>query len=286
MGSYTGALRFNRRAKVKEWSSKVGFLGYFVWGLIMGKSKNTVKVIGVGVLGGQVINLLLRSDFGSVAEQAVYIDQELLIDCAAGNIYFLKKDKVEWWGFIAKIKSLKKYVWPGDKYLARVLKGANLVILIIGYRGESEVLRWSQVVLETSAKMGITLIVVATLPFRFEGKLHQKIAKKTAQELKQYTKWLILFPLDRLLIEYPKEPSLSGLLQKARDKMEGIVEEILGQISIIEDNRDQAALRKALMKMDGRFKEFDGKWGEIPSKELLERQLIGQKPVFFFDEEE
>jgi len=252
----------------------------------MKKSKNTVKIIGVGVLGGQVITLLLRSDFGSVDEQAVYIDKELLIDCATGNIYFLKKDGAERWRFIPKIKSLKKYVWPGDKYLARVLKGTNMVILIIGFRGESEVLRWSQVVLETSAKKGIPLIVVATLPFSFEGKLHQKIAEETAQELKQFTKWLILFPLDRLLVEYPQEPSLSGLLQKARDKMEGIVEEILGQVSKISGDLDKASLRKALMKMDGRFKAFDGKWGEVPSKELLERRLIGQKPPFFFDEKE
>jgi len=252
----------------------------------MGKSKNTVKIIGVGVLGGQVIDLLLKTGFGATAEQAVYIDQELLIDCATGNIYFLKKDEAEWCRFIPKIKSLKKYVWPGDKYLARVLKGANLVILIIGFRGESEVLCWSQVVLETSAKMGIPLIVVATLPFSFEGKLIQKIAEEMILELKQYTKWLILFPLDRLLIEYPKEPSLSGLLQKAGDKMEGIVEEILGQVTKISGDLDKVSLRKALMKMDGRFKNFDGKWGEIPSKDLLKRQLIGQKPSFFFDEKE
>jgi hypothetical protein len=54
----------------------------------LGKRKNTVKFIRVGVLGGQVINLLLRSDFGALAEQTVYIDKKLLVDCAVGKMYF------------------------------------------------------------------------------------------------------------------------------------------------------------------------------------------------------
>jgi hypothetical protein len=73
-----------------------------------------VKIKGLGVFGGQVVKLLLRSDFGAVAEQAVYIDKELLIDCAAGNIYFFENDGSDWWESIPIIKKPKKYIWPGE----------------------------------------------------------------------------------------------------------------------------------------------------------------------------
>ena len=62
----------------------------------MGKSNNSVKVVGVGVWGGLGINLLLRSDFGAVGEQAVYTDQGLLVDCATGKMYFFGNDGAEW----------------------------------------------------------------------------------------------------------------------------------------------------------------------------------------------
>jgi hypothetical protein len=95
----------------------------------MGKSKNTVKVIGVGFLEGEVINLLPRSDLGLEAEQAIFIDQELLIDCIAGKTYFLKNNRAERWGFIPNVKRLKKYLWPWDEYWAGVLKGVDVSIL-------------------------------------------------------------------------------------------------------------------------------------------------------------
>jgi hypothetical protein len=77
--------------------------------------------------------LLLRSNFGAVAEQAVYTDQGLLVDCAAGKMYFIENDKAVRCGFTPKVKRLKKYLWPGEEYMALFLKGANVIILIIGF---------------------------------------------------------------------------------------------------------------------------------------------------------
>jgi cell division GTPase FtsZ len=249
----------------------------------MKERKNTVKVIGLGNLGGQVINLLLKSNFKPVAEEAFYIDQELLIDSATGNMYFFQNDVADRRGFIPKIKSLEKYVWPGDEFLEPILKGTDLVILIIGLGG-AEAVHWSQLISKTSQKIGVSLVVLATHPFNFESKLIQEIAKETVKELRQSTDWVLLFPLDRLLTDYPQEANLSGLLKKAGDKLGGIVAEIVDQVSLLGADRDHAGLRKALMKIDGRFREFDGKWGEIPSKGILKGELIGKKHPIYFDE--
>jgi len=249
----------------------------------MEKSIDRVKVIGVGALGGQVINLLLKTDLRTVAEKAVYIDQELLIDSDRGNIYFFKEDGVEQRDLIPKIKTLKKYVWPGDEYLGQVLSGVDLVILII-MLGGPEGVHWSKLISEVSKEMGIPLIVLATLPLSFEGKQTQKVTQVTVEKLRQSPDWVLLFPLDRLLIEYPQEASLSGLLKKIDEKLGGIVEEILEQVSLIAGDRNKAALSKSLIEMNGCFKEFEAKWGVIPSKGLLEGELIGQKHPIFFDE--
>ena len=205
-------------------------------------TKPTIKVIGVGCGGNNIVNHISQSNCDSMSFVACDMDAKVLEKSAAATTLQLGTDclgsgnKPEKANFAAEenIDAIRKLF--DDK------PSLTFVVTCLGGGCGSGA---APVIARESKKMGITTIALATLPFELEGERRFSQAMEGIQNMARNTDALFLLNNQHIKNQYSDLP-INQAFEKADDLLAEVAKSLIH--SMIE--QQQAT------KMTSRIKEF------------------------------
>ena len=145
----------------------------------------TIKVVGVGGGGGNVINRMIEAGLRGVEFITVNTDRQALGLSKANKKIQIGEKLTRGLGAGANPEIGKCSAEESKaEVIAEALKGADMVFVTAGMGGGTGT-GAAPIVAETSREMGILTVAVVTKPFPFEGKRRTSQAEAGIDELKQ-----------------------------------------------------------------------------------------------------
>lgn len=167
----------------------------------------TIKVVGVGGGGGNVINRMIEAGLRGVEFITVNTDRQALELSKANKRIQIGEKLTRGLGAGANPEIGKCSAEESKAEIAEALKGADMVFVTAGMGGGTGT-GAAPIVAETSREMGILTVAVVTKPFPFEGKRRTTQAETGIEELKQCVDTLIVIPNEKLLQVVEKQTTL------------------------------------------------------------------------------
>ena len=169
----------------------------------------TIKVVGVGGGGGNVINRMIEAGLRGVEFITVNTDRQALGLSKANKKIQIGEKLTRGLGAGANPEIGKCSAEESKAEIAEALKGADMVFVTAGMGGGTGT-GAAPIVAETSREMGILTVAVVTKPFPFEGKRRTSQAEAGIDELKQCVDTLIVIPNEKLLQVVEKQTCQIG----------------------------------------------------------------------------
>ena len=210
----------------------------------------SIKVVGVGGGGNNVVNRMVRSGAQGVDFVAVNTDKQALNASSANYKIQIGEKLTGGKGAGSNPEVGRKAAEESRNQMAKALESTDMVFITAGMGGGTGT-GAAPVVAEIARDMGILTIAVVTKPFAFEGKTRMRKAESGIDELKQRVDTLVVIPNERLLQVCPKGTSFKGAFNFADDVLrQGIqgISDLISQTGII--NLDFADV-KAVMESGG-----------------------------------
>ena len=186
----------------------------------------TIKVVGVGGGGGNVINRMIEAGLRGVEFITVNTDRQALGLSKANKKIQIGEKLTRGLGAGANPEIGKCSAEESKAEIAEALKGADMVFVTAGMGGGTGT-GAAPIVAETSREMGILTVAVVTKPFPFEGKRRTSQAEAGIDELKQCVDTLIVIPNEKLLQVVEKQTCL----QDAFDMSDNVLKQGVQGIS-------------------------------------------------------
>ncbi len=188
-----------------------------------------IKVIGIGGAGGNTISRLKKLKAEGVELIALNTDAQDLKKTKAHLKIRIGKKLTQGLGTGMDWQTGERAVMEQKEEIKEVLKDADLVFITLGLGGGTGS-GGAPVIAEICRELKILTLVVATIPFSFEGELRKKIAQITIEKLRQKVDSLILIPNDKLLESFDFKISVSEAFWRADEILR---EAILGIIDLV-----------------------------------------------------
>jgi cell division protein FtsZ len=250
----------------------------------------TIRVIGVGGSGGNVINRMISQKLKGIEFIAVNTDAQALVHNQAPIKIQIGKETTRGLGAGSDVELGRKSIEENKDEVYEALKGSDMVFVTYGSGGGTGT-GAGPLVASIAKELGALTVGVTTKPFSFEGQRRMKVAELGIEELRDKVDTLITIPNDRLLQIIDKKTSLFDAF--------GIVDDVLRQgVQGISDlitlhgiiNVDFADVRtimsdagSALMGIDrasGDNRAIEAARAAIDSP-LLELSIDGAKGILF-----
>ena len=158
----------------------------------------SIKVVGVGGGGNNVVNRMVRSGVKGVDFIAVNTDKQALNTSSAGYKLQIGEKLTHGQGAGANPEVGQKAAEESRTQLSKALEDTDMVFITAGMGGGTGT-GAAPVVAEAARSMGILTVGVVTKPFGFEGRKRQTQAESGINKLKDKVDTLIVIPNDRLL---------------------------------------------------------------------------------------
>jgi cell division protein FtsZ len=158
----------------------------------------TIKVMGVGGGGGNVVNRMINDDIKGVQYLAANTDQMVLNSSKADVILPLGTKITKGLGAGMKPEIGKMAAEEDIESIQSALEATDMVFIAVGMGGGTGT-GAAPVVAELAKEQKILTVGVVTTPFRFEGSKRARIAEEGIEELKKHVDSLIVIPNDKLL---------------------------------------------------------------------------------------
>ena len=191
----------------------------------------TIKVVGVGGGGGNVINRMIEAGLRGVEFIAVNTDKQALELSKANKKIQIGEKLTRGLGAGANPEIGKCSAEESKAEIAEALKGADMVFVTAGMGGGTGT-GAAPIVAETSREMGILTVAVVTKPFPFEGKRRTTQAETGIDELKQCVDTLIVIPNEKLLQVVEKQTSIMDAFKMSDDVLRQSVQGVSDLITI------------------------------------------------------
>lgn len=191
----------------------------------------TIKVVGVGGGGGNVVNRMIESGLRGVEFIAVNTDKQALELSKANKKIQIGEKLTRGLGAGANPEIGKCSAEESKAEIAEALKGADMVFVTAGMGGGTGT-GAAPIVAETSREMGILTVAVVTKPFPFEGKRRTTQAGAGIDELKQCVDTLIVIPNEKLLQVVEKQTSIMDAFKMSDDVLRQSVQGVSDLITI------------------------------------------------------
>lgn len=191
----------------------------------------TIKVVGVGGGGGNVINRMIEAGLRGVEFVTVNTDKQALELSKANKKIQIGEKLTRGLGAGANPEIGKCSAEESKAEIAEALKGADMVFVTAGMGGGTGT-GAAPVVAETSREMGILTVAVVTKPFPFEGKRRTTQAEAGIDELKQCVDTLIVIPNEKLLQVVEKQTSIMDAFKMSDDVLRQSVQGVSDLITI------------------------------------------------------
>ena len=189
----------------------------------------TLKVIGIGGAGNNVVNRMVANDTKGVEFIAVNTDRQVLAISTADEKIQIGEKVTHGQGAGSDPDVGKRSAEESRNDLAKALEDADMVFITAGMGGGTGT-GAAPIVAEIAKDAGVLTVGVVTRPFSWEGKRRSEQARRGIENLMSRVDSLLVIPNDRLKYASPERVTLSNAFEIADDVLIKAVESISGLI--------------------------------------------------------
>ena len=151
----------------------------------------SICIMGIGGGGGKMLSALYRKGSSELRYVAVNTDKYALAAAEVKDVLQLGPELLQALGAGADPKKGEKAAQESSANIIQCLEGVSLLILLCGLGGGTGS-GATPVIAQLAKQMDITVFVVATRPFFFEGKKRNLVAEKSIKNISAYTDCLVV----------------------------------------------------------------------------------------------
>ena len=213
----------------------------------------SIKVIGVGGAGNNVINRMIEAGVDGVDFVVVNTDKQDLNKSNCKNKIQIGEKLTGGMGAGSKPEIGQKSAEESKAAIAKVLEGTDMVFITAGMGGGTGT-GAAPIIADLAHEAGILTVGVVTKPFKFEGANRMKQAEMGIANLSDKVDSLIIIPNDRLKYVTDQKITFANAFGIADDVLKQSVQsiaELVGYSENVNINLDFADV-SAIMKDAGR----------------------------------
>jgi len=213
----------------------------------------SIKVIGVGGAGNNVVNRMIASGVGGVDFVVVNTDKQDLNKSKCPNKLQIGEKLTGGMGAGSKPEIGQKSAEESKAAIQKVLEGTDMVFITAGMGGGTGT-GAAPIIADLAHEAGILTVGVVTKPFKFEGANRMKQAEMGIANLSDKVDSLIIIPNDRLKYVTDQKITFANAFGIADDVLKQSVQsiaELVGYSENVNINLDFADV-SAIMKDAGR----------------------------------
>ncbi len=196
------------------------------FGLDMGpESIVTIKVIGVGGGGNNVVNRMVRTGTKGVDFIAVNTDKQALSVSSATHKIQIGEKLTNGQGAGSNPEVGRKSAEENRTQIAKMIEDADMVFITAGMGGGTGT-GAAPIVADIAKELGILTVGVVTKPFAFEGMRRMKQADSGIAELRERVDSLVIIPNERLKLATDQKITMINAFAIADDVLQQAVQSI------------------------------------------------------------
>ena len=185
----------------------------------------TLKVVGVGGAGNNVVNRMVKSGTQGVEFIAINTDKQALSVSNADQKIQIGEKMTHGQGAGSDPEIGKRSAEESRNDIAKALENADMVFITAGMGGGTGT-GGAPIVAELAREAGILTVGVVTKPFKFEGKRRMDQANEGIKELLDKVDSLLIIPNDRLKFATDQKITLANAFEIADDVLHQAVTSI------------------------------------------------------------
>jgi cell division protein FtsZ len=185
----------------------------------------TIKVVGVGGAGNNVVNRMVSSGTTGVEFIAVNTDKQALAASSADQKIQIGEKITHGQGAGSDPEIGKKSAEESRNSIAKCLEDADMVFITAGMGGGTGT-GAAPIIADIARESGILTVAVVTKPFSFEGKQRMKRAEAGIKELLGKVDSLLIIPNDRLKYATDQKVTFANAFEIADDVLRQAVTSI------------------------------------------------------------
>ena len=185
----------------------------------------TLKVVGIGGAGNNVVNRMVKSGTQGVEFVAINTDKQALSVSNADQKIQIGEKMTHGQGAGSDPEIGKRSAEESRNDIAAALENADMVFITAGMGGGTGT-GAAPVVADLAREAGILTVGVVTKPFKFEGKRRMDQANEGIKELLEKVDSLLIIPNDRLKFATDQKITLANAFEIADDVLHQAVTSI------------------------------------------------------------
>ena len=185
----------------------------------------TIKVIGVGGGGSNVVNRMVRSGVQGVDFIAVNTDKQALATSSATYKIQIGEKLTGGQGAGSNPDVGRKSAEESRGQIAKALEDADMVFITAGMGGGTGT-GAAPIVADIAKEAGLLTVGVVTMPFSFEGRRRMQQAEAGIEELRGKVDSLVIIPNERLKFATDQKITFQNAFEIADDVLRQAVQSI------------------------------------------------------------
>ena len=185
----------------------------------------TIKVVGVGGAGNNVVNRMVKAGTQGVEFIAINTDKQALAVSNANQKIQIGEKMTRGQGAGSDPDIGKRSAEESRNNIAKAIEDADMVFITAGMGGGTGT-GAAPIVAEIAREAGILTVGVVTKPFKFEGKRRMDQANMGIKELLSRVDSLLIIPNDRLKYATDQKVTLANAFEIADDVLHQAVTSI------------------------------------------------------------
>ena len=185
----------------------------------------SIKVVGVGGGGNNVVNRMVRSGVKGVDFIAVNTDKQALNTSSAGYKLQIGEKLTHGQGAGSDPEVGRKSAEESRNQIAKALEDTDMVFITAGMGGGTGT-GAAPVVAEIAREQGVLTVGVVTKPFGFEGQKRMRAAEAGIEQLRGKVDSLVIIPNERLKYATDQKITFRNAFEIADDVLRQAVQSI------------------------------------------------------------
>ena len=191
----------------------------------------SIKVVGVGGGGNNVVNRMVRSGTKGVDFIAINTDRQALNASSATYKIQIGEKLTHGKGAGSNPEVGKKSAEESRSQIAKALEDTDMVFVTAGMGGGTGT-GGAPIVAEIAREMGILTVGVVTKPFGFEGPRRMRAAEAGIETLRGKVDSLVIIPNERLKLATDQKITFANAFEIADDVLRQAVQSISDLINV------------------------------------------------------
>ena len=161
-------------------------------------SRISIKVIGIGGCGGNIINHMIEVGLGGLEYACLNTDEQALNNCRAQTKLLIGSRVTQGYGTGSNPEVGREAALENTEEITELLEGTDLAFLAVGLGGGTGT-GAAPVIAQMAKQMGALTVAAVVKPFAFEGKHRNSMADDGLETLLGQADTAIVMPNEQLL---------------------------------------------------------------------------------------